>query len=326
MINVSSKALNSLCKAYQIKDSDLTFLGGGREDSDGIAYFYYFEGHKKVLKILVVDKPGNDEVKALEDRLAFVHYLGTQGINIAYPEENSEKKIYASYEDEDHIFIAYSMKYYEGENLKTALLTTDLSYHWGKLIGKAHSITKNYPIWKNIGGKASEYGYIDEINFFYNWCKDDFVKSKWHEMRTTLSQLPIDRSNYGFIHNDNHQYNIIVNGNDITLIDFDVAGCNFFLHDIVVPVQGILFDLAVGMFNNVYNKEPIKRYFDEFIKGYETENHIDDFWLKQIDTFINYRRLILFTCMQGFINQNADLKNGFLSMIKDTPDIVASLL
>lgn len=77
MINVSSKALNYLCKAYQIKDSDLTFLGGGREDSDGIAYSYYLEGHKKVLKILAVDKPGNDDLKALEDRLAFVHYLGT---------------------------------------------------------------------------------------------------------------------------------------------------------------------------------------------------------------------------------------------------------
>lgn len=54
MINVSSKALNNLCKAYQIKDSDLTFLGGGREDSDGIAYFYYFEGQKKVLNLLIL--------------------------------------------------------------------------------------------------------------------------------------------------------------------------------------------------------------------------------------------------------------------------------
>lgn len=279
-----------------------------------------------MLKILAVDKPGNDELQALNDRLAFVHYLGTQGISIAYPEENSDKNIYTTYEDGDHIYIAYSMNYFEGENIKTEMLTTDLSYHWGKLIGKAHKITKNYPIWKNIGGKSSEYGYIDEINFFYNWCKDDFVKSKWQEMSTTLSLLPITRDIYGFIHNDNHQYNIIVNGNDITLIDFDVAGCHFFLQDIVVPVQGILFDLSGGMFNDVYNKEPIKRYFDKFINGYETENHIDNFWLKQIDTFINYRRLISFTCMQGFINQNADLKNGFLHMIKETPDIFSTLL
>lgn len=41
MINVTLKALNNLCSTYQIKDSDLTFLGGGREDSDGIAYSYY---------------------------------------------------------------------------------------------------------------------------------------------------------------------------------------------------------------------------------------------------------------------------------------------
>jgi Ser/Thr protein kinase RdoA (MazF antagonist) len=326
MINVTSKALINLCNTYQTKDSDLTFLGGGREDSDGIAYSYYLAGHKKVLKILAVDKPGRDELQALNDRLAFVHYLGTQGINIAYPEENSEKNLYATYEDGDHIYIAYSMKYCEGENPKTELLTSDLSYHWGKLIGKSHRITKNYPIWKNINGKSSEYGYTDEINFFYDWCKDEFVKSKWQEMSVALSQLPISRNNHGFIHNDNHQFNIIINGNDITLIDFDVAGCHFFLQDIVVPVQGIMFDLAGGIFNNVYNKEPIQRYFNEFINGYETENHIEDFWLKQIDTFINYRRMLLFTCMQGYLNQNTELKNGFLSMIKEAPDIVRSLL
>ena len=87
-----------------------------------------------------------------------------------------------------------------------------------------------------------------------------------------------------------------------------------------------MFDMAGGMFNNVYNKEPIQRYFNEFINGYETENHIDDFWLKQIDTFINYRRMQLFTCMQGYLNQNTELKNGFLSMIKEAPDIVRFLL
>ena len=83
MIKVTSKALTNLCNTYQVKDTDLTFLGGGREDSDGIAYTYYLKGNKKVLKILAVDKPRSNELQALNDRLAFVHHLGTQGIGIA---------------------------------------------------------------------------------------------------------------------------------------------------------------------------------------------------------------------------------------------------
>jgi amicoumacin kinase len=321
MIQVTADALDYLCKTYQIGSSDLTFLGGGREDSDGVAYRYTSDGKTKVLKILAVDKLQISDLQALDERLEFVHYLGAQGIDIAYPNLNAENNLYATFTDDKHIFIAYSMEYCEGECPKTELLTTKLSYQWGKLIGKAHKAAKNYPLWKNISVKPSEYGYMDEINFFYNWCKDDFVKSKWQEMKIALSKLPIDRNSYGFIHNDNHEHNIIVKDNHITMIDFDVATCQFFLQDIIVPVQGILFDLSGGMFHPVYNRDPIDRYFDQFLRGYETENHIDDFWLKQIDTFINYRRLLLFTCMQGFISQNVDLKNGFLSMIKEPPAI-----
>jgi Ser/Thr protein kinase RdoA (MazF antagonist) len=325
MIKVSQAALSNLCAAYRFKDSELTYLGGGREDSDGIAYLYNQGGQSKVLKIMALEKTGAADLQKLNERIKFAYYLGTQGISISYPEENDNKRLYETCENENHIFIAYSMQFCEGENPKTEQLATDLSFRWGKLIGKAHRVTKNYPLWKNISGNSSEYGYMDEINFFTGWCKDEFVKSKWQQMGSILNKLPIDRSNYGFIHNDNHQHNIIVKDDQITLIDFDVACCQFFLQDITVPVQGILFDLSGGMFNAVYDKEPIKRYFSEFIGGYETENHIDDFWLKQIDMFINYRRLLLFTCMQGFLNQNAELKNGFISMIKEEPEIFSAL-
>jgi Ser/Thr protein kinase RdoA (MazF antagonist) len=325
MIKVPSNVLAQLCLAYQTTDTDITYLDGGREDSDGIAYTYYRKDKKMVLKILAMDKPAETDLNALEERLKHVNYLGSQGIDIAYPVENSSHALYVTQENGKHIFVAYAMNFYEGENPKTDLLTTKLSYHWGKVIGKSHRVTKAYDTWKNFNSKPSEYGYIDEINFFTDWCKDDFVKNKWIEMRDTLGKLPINRNSYGFIHNDNHQRNIIVKDSHITLIDFDCFFCQFFVQDITVPVQGILFDLSGGMFNEVYNKEPIKRYFDEFLNGYESENHLDDFWLTQIDTFINYRRLLLFTCMQGYLNTNEQLKKGFIDKITDPVEIFKSL-
>lgn len=321
MIKVSTDALSHLCHSYGIKEEGLTFLGGGREDSDGIAYTYYDKGQRKVLKILAVDKPGTEDLMALDERLKFIHFLGESGIDIAGPEENEEHRLYDTYEDEKHIFIAYSMNFCEGESPKTELLATQFSWHWGKLIGKAHRITQKYPLWKNISGKPSEFGYQDEISFFTDWCKEEAVKEEWRNMGLALSKLPINRNTYGFIHNDNHQHNIIAKDNHITLIDFDVSACNFFLQDIIVPAQGIMFDLSGGMMNEVYHKEPLKRYFDYFINGYETENHIDDFWLAQIDTFLSYRRLLLFTCMQGYLNYNTEMKKQFLSMIETRPEI-----
>ncbi len=322
MIKVSETALSHLCHSYGINKENLSFLGGGREDSDGIAYVYYNnKGQKKVFKILAVDQPGTDDLTALDERLKFIHYLGENGIDIACPEENENQSLYDTYADEKHIFIAYSMNYCEGKSPDSKLLATDLSWHWGKLIGKAHRVTRSYPTWKNISGKPSEYGYQDEVNFFTNWCKEETVREEWRKMALTLSKLPINRNTYGFIHNDNHQHNIIVKDTHITLIDFDVSSCNFFLQDITVPAQGIMFDLTGGMTNKVHDKEPLKYYFDYFIRGYETENHLEDFWLEQIDVFINYRRLLLFTCMQDYLNYNTELKKDFLSMIKAGPEI-----
>jgi Ser/Thr protein kinase RdoA (MazF antagonist) len=325
MIKVPSNVLATLCLAYQTTATDITYLGGGREDSDGIAYTFYLNDKKMVLKILAMDKPAEADLQALEERLKFINYLGSQGIDIAFPVENCLHELYVTQDYGNYTFVAYSMNFYEGDNPKTDLLTTNLSYNWGKVIGKSHRVTKEYDTWKNFNSKPSEYGYLDEINFFTNWCKNEYVKTKWIEMGDTLGKLPKNRDSYGFIHNDNHQRNIIVKDSHITLIDFDCSFCQFFLQDIIVPVQGILFDLSGGMFNNIYNKEPIKRYFDEFLNGYESENHLDDFWLTQIDTFLNYRRMLLFTCMQGYLDTNDQLKKGFLNNIKEPPAIFKSL-
>ncbi|MDR3595636.1 hypothetical protein [Clostridium sp.] len=52
MIKVPSNVLKKLCLAYQTTDADITYLGGGREDSDGIAYTYYLKDKKWFLRFL----------------------------------------------------------------------------------------------------------------------------------------------------------------------------------------------------------------------------------------------------------------------------------
>lgn len=321
MIKVTEHALSYLCHSYGIKEEGLSFLGGGRGDSDGITYLYLHKGQRKVLKILAYDSPGTGDLAALDDRLKFIHYLGENDIEIARPEENKNHSLYETYEDGTHIFVAYSMKYYQGKSPSSKELLTDLSWHWGKLTGKTHRVTKNYPVWKNLSSKNSVYGYQDEVVFFTDWCKDETVKNEWRKMLLTLSNFPINRNTYGFIHNDNHQNNIIADNKSITLIDFDVSSCNFILQDITTPVQGIMFDLSGGMINEVYDKEPLKYFFDHFLNGYETENHIDSFWLERIDTFIQYRRLLLFTCMQDYFQHNIKKKERFLSIIEAGPGV-----
>lgn len=138
-------------------------------------------------------------------------------------------------------------------------------------------------------------------------------------MKHTLSQLPKETGSYGFIHNDNHQGNIFVQGKQITLMDFDCVCRQFFMQDIITPVQGIMFDEVGGMMAPFTNVDKLKHFFECFLEGYEAEYHLEDKWYQQIPTFLNYRRMLLFTCMQDWLSTQPELKRAFKAMILELP-------
>lgn len=307
MIKITDKAKIELCEKLSIHEKSLVFLGGGREDSDGTAYTYEEGTKKKVLKVLAIPESEKEKLNQLEVRIRYANYLGEHGVKLAYPLRNQNGNLYETSLDNKHYYTAYIMDFFEGTNPNSDELTDDLVYQWGVLTGKTHSITKNF----KEGYEVHGLGHEQEIDSFYHWCKDDEVKIAWLHMKEELSKLPQGINVYGFIHNDNHQRNIIRIGMDLTLIDFDCASRQFFIQDITTPAQGIMFDITGGMISPIENKERLKRFFDCFIEGYETQNHLDHMWYDRIPMFINYRRMLLFTCMQGWLNTEPQLKEAF---------------
>ena len=126
-----------------------------------------------------------------------------------------------------------------------------------------------------------------------------------------------NRNTYGFIHNDNHQYNILVRNNEPTLIDFDTAECNFFLQDLLIPIQGMIFDEVGGFDRPLTDEQAVKRFYESFLKGYETEYHVEDLWLGRLETLLNYRRVLLYTVMQDWMESDEKVGSGFMRMIEN---------
>ena len=115
--------------------------------------------------------------------------------------------------------------------------------------------------------------------------------------------------------------NIITAKQDIAVIDFDCAECHFFINDILLPVQGLLFDVTGGMMSPIYNMEVLKEFYSHFLRGYRTENQIDQFWLEQLGLFLEYRRLLLYTVMQGWMEHDQQANEAFLAMIEKPCDL-----
>lgn len=198
-------------------------------------------------------------------------------------------------------------------------MNDNLVRNWGKLTGKSHKLAKDFDLSE---ATDENFGYQGEVSFFLEWCKDLEVKKAWSDMTKTLLSLPRDKSEYGFIHNDNHQRNIIVSKEDLTLIDFDCARRQYFIQDIITPAQGIMFDITGGMMSDITDEKRLKQFFDAFLSGYEQEYHLTDFWYDKISLFINYRRMLLFTCMQSWLETEPMLKNNFIRMIQNPPKIL----
>lgn len=315
MIKLEKEIRDQLASYYDIGQNKLQFLAGGREDSDGILYTFMQRDKKKVLKICATNNIRVMERAKMKMELA--HYLGENGVNVACPKPGKDGTVFHTVEDKQYIYFSSIMDYIEGESPEIKEYSEDTIRKWGKLTGKLHATTKSFPIWKSIPGGTLEWGFEEEISQFYDWCHNEIVKEKWKKMKTEMSSWEKNRNTYGFIHNDNHHKNLIVQTNQLTLIDFDCAECTFFLQDLLAPLQGVLFDQSGGFNRPITDMETIKKFYDHFLAGYETENHIEDQWLARLETALNYRRLLLYTVMQDWMESDKTVGDSFLRMIED---------
>jgi Ser/Thr protein kinase RdoA (MazF antagonist) len=196
---------------------------------------------------------------------------------------------------------------------------------WGAAIGKLHRLTQSYPTWQNspVGDTGrSVLGWREEWEGFYEWCKDADVRKCWISIRERLEALPVRRDSFGFIHNDPHAENLLVLENGVTLLDFDVANYHWFINDIAIALQAMLFKQTGGLDRPLENAAPLRQFLDSFMEGYCWENTLDPFWLGQIDLFIAYRRILMFTVLQDWLRHKPSQRRSIKTMILEEPPIL----
>lgn len=316
MEKVTERAMGEICRSWGIDPGMLAFLGGGRGDSDGILYTFPSPRGRMVLKILARGEADVEGLAALELRARFAHHLGESGIPVACPLRGTDGSLYAQCVDAGFRYVGLVMDYREGHTAENAELTDAFARAWGRVTGRAHRAAKTFR-----EGDVPALNYERELNDFTNLCADADAKAAWREMGAFLEGLPRTTDDYGFIHNDNHQRNILTGDDGIAFIDFDCAMRQFFLHDLTTPLQGLMFEEAGGMLSPVQNERRLSRFLLNFVDGYEHENHLDGLWYERIGEFVNYRRLLLFTVMQDWLSTQPELKRGFLRNIRKPPVI-----
>jgi Ser/Thr protein kinase RdoA (MazF antagonist) len=229
---------------------------------------------------------------------------------------------------EPDLWIGYAMELAPGRVPKEGVWDLPLFERWGQLVGRLHRLAQAYPSWEASIDPQTGHSYLtwrEEWQGFYEWGKDEQVRKKWLEIRDRLERLPVSRNGFGFIHNDPHQWNLLADGERLTLLDFDVANHHWFINDIAIACQGLLFSTAGGMERPLQDQGRLHTFLDSLLTGYERENHLDGEWLERLDLFIAYRRILLFTVMQGWIQSKPELHESWKGMILEEPEVVGTI-
>jgi amicoumacin kinase len=321
---VPEDILSSLAAAFGTAIPSLTYLGGGREDSDGIAYTYPHGDESHVLKIMAMRSDDPDNLLRLEERLKFMHFMGQRGLQVVHPLALPAGDLYATQPDGSLLYLAYTYRKVEGETARGVKWSDDMLQAWGRTVGALHRHTQDYPTWQHspTGEGRTLLGWREEWQGFYEWCKDEAVKARWESIRDRLEALPVHRACFGFIHNDPHAENILVTPSGIVLLDFDVANYHWFATDISIALQTVLFAASGGMERPVTDPAPMRHFLEIFMQGYAQENTLDPFWLAQLDLFIAYRRILLFTVLQEWLATEPEKHAQWKQMILDEPPVV----
>lgn len=311
---IDERITNELFAELGIDLKEVKLLGGYNGN-----VFEVGTANKYVIKIM--ERASSPEANALAE-LEWLLYLHSQGMRVPRPLRLKGNE-YMQQISEEYYCIAF-----EKINGSHVLPSQNegwgnvLFEKWGEAMGRLHFNARGYstnikrPHWSQNNVLLN----LDTVPL-----KPQLVQ-KWNRYLKDLSSLPISSDHFGLIHGDLHHENLILTGDEITILDFGDSEYHWFVYDIAIAVYHSALTVS-----KTERDEFAKSFFNSFMNGYARGNSNTAF-LKDIDYFLDYRHFYSFTYHSMHLDtsimtekQLDYLKDMELSLIHETPFLGVTL-
>jgi Ser/Thr protein kinase RdoA (MazF antagonist) len=305
MKQLNQVVLLAAVQFFDIQPKDLVNLNG----SECFVYSYRLAGKDYILKVIHSSHRTTEDILAEVD---WLQYLDASNINISVPVHSNNGNYVEKVNWRKSYYSVISYEKAKGRIIEKSEFTPLLIQNWGATMGKIHSVTKSYQptvTKKRNHWHENKYLNIDSTTL-------PVVKRKYLEIKERLLSLPMTSNDYGLIHSDFHHRNFLVDGNTITVIDFDDAEYSWFINDIAKTLYNETFNFSILP----KERDEFAAFFlDQFLTGYQNENMIDSYWMQFFQDFLELRHLFILIRRYHSMNRSNQQKliNQFESDIKN---------
>ena len=237
----------------------------------------------------------------------WINYLAAGGATVAGALLSARGELVEEIDDgQGGRFLATAFTYAPGRPPNMDDLTSERRRAYGRLIGRMHALTKDYtpanPTWRRGSWPAV---FEAEIRALLSG-DDEAILDRYLRLTERIERRPCDRDGYGLIHFDAHGGNLHLDGDTVTLFDFDDCVYNWFVADIAI----VLF---YAITNTDDPEARTAAFLPDFLSGYREANRLDPRWLPAIHDFLTTREIDLY----AVIKRSYDLADG--EAVEDIP-------
>lgn len=221
-------------------------------------------------------------VDLIRAEVDYINHLSSEGLAIAKPVSSLAGHFVESVPTSQGVFHAVVFEGLAGMQFEIEELTPEIFTRWGRALGELHKASQGHqvpgrPTWKDDLTMVSEYLPATEQT----------AQSASSELQEQLTQLSMGESNYGLIHFDFELDNIVWNGDEVGILDFDDSAYYWFVADIAFALRDLFDDSAEKV--DLRNES-----FQSFLAGYRLVREIAQEDLELIPMFLKLHNLITF--------------------------------
>ena len=247
--------------------------------SANFVFVFCSNGQPFILRFTHASERSADAIRA---ELGYLQYLATHGVPVALPVQSLSGQYVETITTPLGVVHAVVFERLAGEQFETGNLSLEQFTRWGDALGRLHLAAQGYTT-SSRSTIDNHLAYIEQHLPPHEHAARDIHARLHHQ----VAELPRSEQTFGLVHYDFELDNLLWNGDQIAIVDFDDCAYYWFVADIAFALRDLFDDQAANI--TIDNER-----FQAFLSGYCTIRPIARDELLHLPLFLRIHNLVSF--------------------------------